>query len=82
MGFPLREQLFIGWVGLRGAVPIFLAIIPVISAGPIAVDFFNEIFIIVIASLVLQGWTIPLAAKVLKVERPPETAEVTGAKDG
>ncbi len=82
MGFPLREQLFIGWVGLRGAVPIFLAIIPVISAGPIAVDFFNEIFIIVIASLVLQGWTIPLAAKFLKVERPPETAEVTGANDG
>jgi cell volume regulation protein A len=74
MGFSLREQLFIGWVGLRGAVPIFLAIIPVISPGPITVDFFNEIFIIVIASLVLQGWTIPLAAKVLKVEQPPGTA--------
>ena len=68
LGFSLREQLFVGWVGLRGAVPIFLAIIPVISPGPIAVDFFNEVFIVVIASLVLQGWTIPAAAKLLKVE--------------
>jgi len=81
MGFSLREKLFIGWVGLRGAVPIFLAIIPVISPGPITVDFFNETFIVVIASLVLQGWTIPLAAKVLKVEEPSETAEVAGSAD-
>ncbi len=68
LGFSLREQIFVGWVGLRGAVPIFLAIIPVISPGPIAVDFFNEVFIVVIASLLLQGWTIPAAAKLLKVE--------------
>ena len=70
--FPLREQLFIGWVGLRGAVPIFLAIIPVISPGPVTVQFFNEVFIVVIASLVLQGWTISIAARVLDVEAPPE----------
>lgn len=68
--FPLRQQLFIGWVGLRGAVPIFLAIIPVISPGPVTVFFFNEVFVVVIASLVLQGWTISLAAKALKVEVP------------
>ena len=66
--FPLRHQLFIGWVGLRGAVPIFLAIIPVISPGPVTVSFFNEVFVVVIASLVLQGWTISIAAKALKVE--------------
>jgi cell volume regulation protein A len=70
--FPFREQLFIGWVGLRGAVPIFLSIIPVISPGPVTVHFFNEVFIVVIASLILQGWTISLAAKVLKVEAPKE----------
>jgi NhaP-type Na+/H+ and K+/H+ antiporter len=73
--FPLREQLFIGWVGLRGAVPIFLAIIPVISHGPITIQFFNEVFIVVIASLVLQGWTISAAARVLGVEQSPETSE-------
>ena len=72
--FPLRQQLFIGWVGLRGAVPIFLAIIPVISPGPVTVSFFNEVFVVVIASLVLQGWTISFAAKTLKVEATPELA--------
>lgn len=68
--FPMRQQLFIGWVGLRGAVPIFLAIIPVISPGPITESFFEQVFVVVIASLVLQGWTISLAAKALKVEAP------------
>jgi cell volume regulation protein A len=67
--FPWRDQLFVGWVGLRGAVPIFLAIIPVISPGPVTVTFFNVVVVIVIASLVLQGWTIPWAARRLKVER-------------
>jgi cell volume regulation protein A len=66
--FPWRDQLFVGWVGLRGAVPIFLAIIPVISPGPVTVTFFNVVVVIVIASLVLQGWTIPWAARRLRVE--------------
>jgi cell volume regulation protein A len=65
--FPLREQLYIGWVGLRGAVPIFLAIIPVISPGPITVSFFNIVFVIVVNSLVLQGWTISAMARWLGV---------------
>jgi cell volume regulation protein A len=60
--FRAREQLYIGWVGLRGAVPIFLAIIPVISPGPITVSFFNIVFVIVVASLTLQGWTISAVA--------------------
>jgi cell volume regulation protein A len=81
LGFPLREQLFVGWVGLRGAVPIFLSIIPVISPGPVTVQFFNEVFIVVITSLVLQGWTISIAAKVLKVEAP-EILMDTGADAG
>jgi len=66
--FPIRHQAFIGWVGLRGAVPIFLAILPVLSIGPVTVSFFNEVFIIVIASLVLQGWTIGPMARLLGVE--------------
>ena len=68
LGFSLREQLFVGWVGLRGAVPIFLAILPVISPGPVTVSLFNQVFVIVIASLILQGWTIPLAGRILGVE--------------
>ena len=65
--FRAREQLYIGWVGLRGAVPIFLAIIPVISPGPISVGFFNIVFVIVVVSLVLQGWTLAAAARWLGV---------------
>lgn len=78
--FPLRQQLFIGWVGLRGAVPIFLAIIPVISSGPVSVRFFNEVFVVVISSLVLQGWSISLAARVLKVEAPRTPLPVNDAQ--
>jgi cell volume regulation protein A len=68
LGFSFREQAFVGWVGLRGAVPIFLAIIPVISPGPVTVEFFNTVFIVVIASLVLQRWTVPWLAKRLELE--------------
>lgn len=78
LGFSFREQAFVGWVGLRGAVPIFLAIIPVISPGPVTVEFFNTVFIVVIASLVLQGWTVPWLAKRLDLHVPPEDV-VAGA---
>jgi cell volume regulation protein A len=72
LGFTFQEQAFVGWVGLRGAVPIFLAIIPVISPGPVTVEFFNTVFIVVIASLILQGWTVPWLAKRLDLEASPE----------
>jgi cell volume regulation protein A len=78
--FPAREQLYIGWVGLRGAVPIFLAIIPVTSPGPMTVSFFNVVFVIVVTSLVLQGWTISAAARWLGVAvegRMPQVALAT-----
>jgi len=67
MRFRNRERFYIGWVGLRGAAPIFLAIIPVISPGSVSVGFFNIVFVIVVASLVLQGWTIPSSARWLRV---------------
>jgi len=66
--YALRERVFIGWVGLRGAVPIFLAIIPVVSPGPVDVNFFNIVFMVVIASLVLQGWSLPWLARRLGLE--------------
>jgi cell volume regulation protein A len=68
--FSLRELLFIAWVGLRGAVPIFLAIIPVLGGvlgGPV---FFNIAFLVVLASLLLQGWSIAWVARLLGVQVP------------
>jgi cell volume regulation protein A len=68
--FSFREMVFIAWVGLRGAVPIYLAIIPVIGGVPGAMLFFNIAFLVVLVSLVFQGWSIPLVARWLGIEVP------------
>lgn len=65
--FDWKEKLFISWVGLRGAIPIYLAIIPVMEG--VAGHYFNIAFIVVLCSLFLQGWTIRPAAQLLKVDR-------------
>jgi potassium/hydrogen antiporter len=69
--FPWREQLYIGWVGLRGAVPIVLALFPVIYGLKDAYLYFTVAFFIVLVSLLLQGWTIAPAARLLNLEVPP-----------
>ncbi|MGF1608768.1 MAG: potassium/proton antiporter [Kiloniellales bacterium] len=66
--FGWEERLFIAWVGLRGAVPIYLAIIPVLGGVPNSAQYFNVAFLVVLASLLLQGWTIPWVARLLDVE--------------
>jgi len=65
------EIAFISWVGLRGAVPIFLAIIPVLAALPDAAMFFGVAFIVVLISLILQGWTVAAAARMFDLDVPP-----------
>ena len=69
--FSAREIAFISWVGLRGAVPIFLASIPVIAGVADGMRYFNVAFIVVLFSLVIQGWTVSRAAQVLGLELPP-----------
>ncbi|MCL7750344.1 potassium/proton antiporter [Guyparkeria hydrothermalis] len=69
--FNWRETTFIAWVGLRGAVPIVLALFPMIYGIPDAERFFEIAYVVVITSLLIQGSTVPLAARLLKVEVPP-----------
>ncbi|WP_182405619.1 potassium/proton antiporter [Psychrobacter sp. GP33] len=68
--FKDREIGFISWVGLRGAVPITLAILPVISAVDGAFMLFDIAFGVVVLSLILQGMTIPIMADFFKVRIP------------
>jgi len=64
-GFTLRETSLAAWVGLRGAVPIYLSIIPALADPNRDSRLFAAVFVLVVASLVVQGWTIGLAGSLL-----------------
>jgi cell volume regulation protein A len=68
--FSWREKLFIAWTGLRGAVAIFLASIPMLVGLSKAYLYFDVAFVVVIISLLLQGWTLASAARWLHVALP------------
>lgn len=69
--FPWREQVFISWVGLRGAVPIILALYPWLTGVPNPELYFDVAFVVVMVSLIVQGWTIAPMARWLGLEIPP-----------
>jgi cell volume regulation protein A len=68
--FSWREKTFISWVGLRGAVGIFLGSIPLLVGVPNAQVYFDIAFVVVLTSLLIQGWSIAWAARALHIALP------------
>lgn len=73
---PLRQQAFLSWAGLRGAVPIVLTTIPLSARVPGAIRIFDQVFVIVVVFTLLQGPTLPWVARKLRVTAPAEPLEV------
>jgi cell volume regulation protein A len=74
--FQREETAFVAWVGLRGAVSLLLALLPLMEGLPRGQDIFNVTFIMVLASLCIQGWTIRPMARQLGLIIPPSIGPV------
>jgi cell volume regulation protein A len=74
--FSWQEKTFISWVGLRGAVPIVLAMFPWLAGVPEWNFFFNIAFFIVLISLLVQGWTVGPMARWLNLNVPTSSSRV------
>ncbi|OGX15762.1 MAG: K+/H+ antiporter [Omnitrophica WOR_2 bacterium RBG_13_41_10] len=68
--FNFAEKTMISWVGLRGAVPIILATFPLLAGIAQAHAIFNIVFFVVLTSVLVQGTSIPVISKILKVTAP------------
>ncbi|SDM90452.1 potassium/proton antiporter [Allokutzneria albata] len=73
---PWREQVFLSWSGLRGAVPIVLALIPVTQEVPGAQQLIDVVFVLVVVLTLVQGTTLPLMARLLGLVRRGEPQEI------
>ena len=73
---PAAHKAMVAWVGLRGAVPIILATFPVLANVPGAHTLFNVAFFVVLVSILVQGTSLPLVARLLDVKVPLEDQHV------
>lgn len=84
--FTVREAAFVAWGGLKGSLPIILATYPLLFGLEGAQGLFDVVFFAVLVSAVTQGWTLPYAARVLRLHEggPPQsgvTLEITSLQD-
>jgi potassium/hydrogen antiporter len=73
---PWREQAFLSWAGLRGAVPIVLALIGLVEGAPNGQAIVDVVFVLVVILTLLQGTTLPLVARLLRIARSAEPREL------
>ncbi len=73
---PWREQAFISWAGLRGAVPIIMATVPLAAAAPQAGELFDMVFAFVLVFTLLQAPTLPRVARWLEISDGKEATDV------
>jgi potassium/hydrogen antiporter len=67
---PWREQAFVSWAGLRGAVPIVLATFPIVAGVTGSQDLLNIVFVLVVIFTLIQGPTLPAVARRLGLTQP------------
>ena len=73
---PWREQIFLSWAGLRGAVPIVLATFPIVAGVPNSDRLLNIVFILVVVFTLIQGPSLPLVARKLGLIRRDAAQEL------
>jgi potassium/hydrogen antiporter len=73
---PWREQAFLSWAGLRGAVPIVLALIALREGAPSAQALVDVVFVLVVLLTLLQGTTLPVVARLLRVTVPAQAEQI------
>jgi cell volume regulation protein A len=82
---PLRQIACVGWVGLRGSVPIILATFPVLEGVPRGKEIFDLVFFVVVVNAVVPGWTVPWVSRKLGVgtdarPAPPALLEIQSSR--
>ncbi|TYP81216.1 potassium/proton antiporter [Blastococcus xanthinilyticus] len=74
--FPMRQQVFMSWAGLRGAVPIVVATFPLTARVPGAQIVFDTVFVLVVVFTLVQGWSLPWVARRLGIAAPVAPREI------
>jgi cell volume regulation protein A len=81
-GWSARASGFVAWAGLRGAVPIYLTIIALLEGVKTADRLFEGVFVVVVISVAVQGWTVKLVARLLGLQADELRVGASGQRNG